>query len=182
MWEAPVFAWKAFINFDTSHLLDYWLASISTSVRILIYFSAIQGMSYILIKYIILFIFLKKVLIVIAKLFEIMTVQMLLYGCENLTLLKLKEKRIEPTKMTLLRSVVWYTWLLYDHGTNEEIRGELRFCDFCEIIMDHCCKWTQHLWRVNETRIPNFKYEYSLRLTKAKDSGISTHEEGRSLE
>jgi hypothetical protein len=51
----------------------------------------------------------KKLLIVIAKLYKIMVIQMLRHGCENLTLLKQKGRRIEPARMKLLRTTAGYT-------------------------------------------------------------------------
>lgn len=55
-----------------------------------------------------------------------MVVQILLYGCENVTLWKQEGRRIEQEKLKRLRSVAGYKWLVYDKGTNEEMGVELQ--------------------------------------------------------
>jgi hypothetical protein len=55
-----------------------------------------------------------------------MVVQILLYGCENLTLWTQEGRRNEPAKLKILRSDAGYNWLEYDEGTNEEMGVELQ--------------------------------------------------------
>jgi hypothetical protein len=50
-------------------------------------------------------------------------IQALLYRCENQTLIKEHERRIETAEMKFVRPVAGYG--LYEHETNERVREEL---------------------------------------------------------
>jgi hypothetical protein len=54
------------------------------------------------------------------KLYKVTVLHVLLYNCENWTLLKQHERRTEAAEMV---SVVGYTW--YDHKTNSRIRQDI---------------------------------------------------------
>jgi hypothetical protein len=70
---------------------------------------------------------------------------MLLHGCENFTLIKQHEEKVETMEMKCLRSVAGYT--LYDHKTNEEMRKEWDMYNISEIVAWCRCKWTEHVFK-----------------------------------
>jgi hypothetical protein len=75
-----------------------------------------------------------------------MVVIVLLYGCDNLTLLKCHER---STEIKFLRPFAGCT--LYGHKTPEETREKLNTYNLNESIMDRRSKWTQQLLGVNDT-------------------------------
>lgn len=62
------------------------------------------------------------------KVYNIIAVPVLLYGCENWTLLNPQERKIETAEMKCLRSVVGCT--LYGHKTNKEIRKLTKYIKY----------------------------------------------------
>ena len=71
----------------------------------------------------------------ILKMYNTLVLPTFSYGSENWTLTVLQRRRIEATEMKLLRPLAGYT--LYDHKTNDYIRGEIWITGILEKIDEY---------------------------------------------
>jgi len=94
----------------------------------------------------------------ILKIYSTLVLPTFLYGLENWTLTASQGRRTEAAEMKLLRSLAGYT--LYDHKTNDYIRGELQITGILDKIGEYRRNWFQHLQRMSQNRIPLKSYYY----------------------
>jgi hypothetical protein len=102
------------------------------------------------------------------KLYKVMALPVLLYG-SGIWTIKIKDmSKIQATAMRYLRSVNGCTEL--DHIKNEDIRKELDIDSTQYKLENYRKKWTEHLDRMPDERIPKqiLKYKPKGRLDQGR--------------
>lgn len=92
------------------------------------------------------------------KLYKIMAIPTLLYGCESWVLTISQQNKVEAAEMRFLRQVAGYR--LIDKKRNVDIRRELGIQSLNETIIAYRQKWQDHVQRMNEDRTPQIVHKY----------------------
>ena len=90
--------------------------------------------------------------------YSVMALPVICYGSETWTVKEKDKSRIQAAEMRFLRSVKGCT--REDHIRNVEIRKELQVIPLLEQIENYREKWTNHLSRMTEERIPKQALQY----------------------
>jgi hypothetical protein len=86
------------------------------------------------------------------KFYKTMAVPALMYGSKAWTIKKNDISRIQSAEMRFLRSVKGCTRM--DHIRNEEIRTELEMYVIQDKITEYRIRWSAHLQRMDNSRLP----------------------------
>ena len=95
------------------------------------------------------------------KFYKVVARPSLLYGSETWVATQRDMTRLEAAEMCFLRSVTGYTRL--DKIRSEDVRQELEICGIQDLRLKHKQNWTNHLERMNNTRLPKHALTYKPR-------------------
>jgi hypothetical protein len=90
-----------------------------------------------------------------------MTVPVLMYGSEAWTIKKNDISRIQSAEMKFLRPVKGC--IRMDHTRNKEIRTKLEMYAIQDKITEYRIRWSAHLQRMDNSRLPKQALLYKLR-------------------
>ena len=92
------------------------------------------------------------------KFYKVMSVPIIMYGSETWVMNKKEKQKVQSAEMRFLRKVANYS--LEDRKRNTEIRQELNIKELNSEIEHYRHKWTDHLDRMSNNRIPQIIYKY----------------------
>ena len=95
------------------------------------------------------------------KFYKVVARPSLLYGSETWVTTKRDMTRLEAAEMRFLRSVTGYTRL--DKIKSEVIRKELEISGIQDVRFKYKQKWSNHLERMDNTRLPKHALNYKPR-------------------
>ena len=92
------------------------------------------------------------------KFYKVMSIPLIMYGCETWIINKKERQKIQSAEMRFLRKVANYS--RQDRKRNTEIRNELNVRELNSEIEKYRRKWNDHLHRMENNRIPKIIYKY----------------------
>jgi hypothetical protein len=93
------------------------------------------------------------------KLYNILTLPVLLYGSETWTIKARDARRIKAAEMKCMRRTAGYTWT--DYKTNTQIAKALKITPILDKLLEYKRKWIQHVNRIPRNRLPRVMKHYS---------------------
>jgi len=93
------------------------------------------------------------------KLYNTLTLPVLLYGSEIWTVIASDARRITAADMEYMRRTAGYTWT--DYKTNAQIAKELKITPVLDKLLEYKRCWIQHVNRMPRNRLPRVKKSYS---------------------
>src|SRR5215469_9821818 len=93
------------------------------------------------------------------KLYNTLTIPVLLYGSETWTIQAGDTRRISAAEMKYMRRTAGYTGT--DYKTNTQIAKELKITPISDKLLEYKRNWTQHVNRMPRNRLPRVIKHYS---------------------
>ena len=93
------------------------------------------------------------------KLYNTLTLPVLLYGSETWTIKARDARRIKAAEMKYMRRTTGYTWI--DYKTNVHIAKELEITLVLDKLLEYKRNWIQHVNRMPRDRLPRLMKHYS---------------------
>ena len=93
------------------------------------------------------------------KLYNTLTLPVLLYGSETWTIKARDARRITAAEIKYMRRTAGYIWT--DYTTNTQIAKELKITPILDKLLEYKTNWIQHVNRMSHNRLPKVIKHYS---------------------
>jgi hypothetical protein len=92
------------------------------------------------------------------KLYNALSLPVLLYGSETWTIKAMDARRINAAEMKYMRRTAGYTWT--DYKTNTQITKDLKITQILDKLLEYKRNWIKHVNRTPHNRLPRVIKHY----------------------